>query len=892
MRDAQPAAVYLKDYRPPAYLIDRTELHFELHEDYALVSSRLHFRRNDHADAKTPLRLHGEGLELLAVSLDGQAVGEGSAEGQYSLTDDSLELQGVPDQFVLECRNRIRPQDNTSLEGLYKSHTMFCTQCEAHGFRKITYYLDRPDVMSVFTVTIDADLARYPVLLSNGNLAASESLQGGRHLSTWHDPFPKPAYLFALVAGDLKYIQDSFHTSGGREVCLRIYVEEKDLAKCDHAMRSLKHSMRWDEEVYGREYDLDIFNIVAVDDFNMGAMENKSLNIFNTSCVLCSAQTTTDRGFQTVEAIVAHEYFHNWSGNRVTCRDWFQLSLKEGFTVFRDAEFSADMGSRTVKRVEDVAILRTAQFAEDAGPMAHPVRPDSVIEINNFYTVTVYEKGAEVVRMIHTLLGAEAFRRGSDLYFARHDGQAVTCEDFVRAMEDASGVELGQFRNWYSQAGTPLLRVRDDYDADNQRYTLQVEQSCPPTPGQPDKAPMVIPLAMGLLGEAGNLPLRLADTAVDPETADNTHCVLTVDQPSHSFVFEGVGERPVPSLLRGFSAPVRLDYDFSKGDLFALMSRDSDGFVRWDSAQALATRVIHEVEQQLQQGISPRDVVVDPMLGKACAALLGDTSLDAAMVAEMLALPGENYLAELASQSGGADVDSIHNARRAVQGAIAHACADELLDCYQRLASSEDYSPDAAQIAARSLRNTCLDFLASEDPRYLELASRQFADAHNMTDRLAALRALAFYGDDDSRDSALDSFYRDWRHEALVVNQWFQVQASIAAGDALARVRGLLSHPDFDLRNPNKVRALVGVFANQNPVNFHRLDGEGYRFLADKVVELNSLNPQIASRLLMPLTKWRNYSGRATLMRDQLERLAATPSLSSDVFEVVSKSLQ
>jgi aminopeptidase N len=895
MRDAQPGAIYLKDYQPPAYLIDQTELHFELHEDYTLVSSRLHLRRNTHTGPETALQLHGEGLELLAVTLDGRALGEGAGEGNghhYTLVEDSLEIQGVPAEFVLECRNRIRPQENTSLEGLYKSHTMFCTQCEAHGFRKITYYLDRPDVMSVFTVTIEADLERYPVLLSNGNLSLAKNLDHGRHLTTWHDPFPKPAYLFAMVAGDLKYIQDSFRTCGGRDVCLRIYVEEKDLAKCDHAMLALKHSMRWDEEVYGREYDLDIFNIVAVDDFNMGAMENKSLNIFNTSCVLCSAETTTDRGFQTVEAIVAHEYFHNWSGNRVTCRDWFQLSLKEGFTVFRDSEFSADMGSRTVKRIEDVTVLRTAQFAEDAGPMAHPVRPDSVIEINNFYTLTVYEKGAEVVRMIHTLLGAEAFRKGSDLYFARHDGQAVTCEDFVRAMEDASGVDLGQFRNWYSQAGTPLLRVRDDYDADSKRYTLQVEQSCPGTPGQPDKAPMVIPLAMGLLGDAGNLPLRLADSPADPETSDNTHCVLTVNQPSHTFVFEDVGERPVPSLLRGFSAPVRLDYDFSKADLYALMSRDSDGFVRWDSAQALATRVIHEVEQQLQQGVQEQEVVVDPLLAEACGALLDDQSLDAAMVAEMLMLPGENYLAELASQAGGANVDTIHSAREAVRVAIAGVCGDALLHCYRRLATTAAYSPDAAQIAARSLRNTCLDFLVCAGPRYLELASRQFADAHNMTDRLAALRAIAFYGDDTTRDAALDTFYRDWRHEALVVNQWFQLQASIPVGDALGRVRGLLSHPDFDLRNPNKVRAVVGVFANQNPINFHRLDGEGYRLLADKVVELNSLNPQIASRLLTPLTKWRNYSGRAQLMRGQLERLAATPSLSSDVFEVVTKSLQ
>ncbi len=884
MRDAKPAAIHLKDYRPPAYLVTHTDLHFELWEDHALVTSRLQLRRNAGVDAATPLQLDGVGLELLGLRLDGQEVGA----GHFTVTPERLEIALVPASFELECRTRIYPQDNTALAGLYKSHAMFCTQCEAHGFRKITYYPDRPDVMAVFSVRIDADKARYPVLLSNGNLVATEDLSGGRHRARWEDPFPKPAYLFALVAGDLHCVEDSFLTCGGREVCLRIYVEEKDLGKCEHAMRSLKHAMRWDEEVYGREYDLDIFNIVAVDDFNMGAMENKSLNIFNSSCVLCSPETSTDRSFQTVESIVAHEYFHNWSGNRVTCRDWFQLSLKEGFTVFRDACFCADMGSATVKRVEDVTLLRTAQFAEDAGPMAHPVRPEAVIEINNFYTLTVYEKGAEIVRMIHTLLGPQLFRQGSDLYFERHDGQAVTCEDFVRAMEDASGVNLGQFRNWYAQAGTPVLAVRDEYDAASERYTLHVTQSCPATPGQPVKEPFVIPLAMGLLGDAGNLPLHLATGGPGAETADNTHHVLIVDQPAQSFVFEPVRERPVPSLLRGFSAPGRLEYNFSKADLNALMSRDDDGFVRWDSAQALATRVIHEVEAQIQRSA---DALVDPLLLEACHNLLGDESLDPAMVAAMLSLPGEDYLAELASHSGGANVDSIHNARWAVQARIARSCEARLLDCYQRLAISGDYAPSSAQVAARSLRNTCLEYLSCARDLQPELAPRQFSQARNMTDRLAALRSIVFYGDESRREQALDQFHRDWRHDALVMNQWFALQAAMPLGDTLARVRGLLSHPDFDLRNPNKVRSLVGVFASQNPVHFHRIDGEGYRFLADMVVRLNSANPQLASRLLTPLTRWRNYRGRAELMCAQLERLAALPDLSPDVFELVTKSL-
>jgi aminopeptidase N len=885
MKDAKPGTVYLKDYRRPAYLINRTELHFELREEYVVVSSRLHLLRDTGVAQDTSLELHGQDLELLSLAIDSEEL----APDQYQVSAGSLLIHSVPEQCVLACKTRIRPQDNTSLEGLYKSHTMFCTQCEAEGFRKITYYLDRPDVMSVFTVIIEAEHSRYPVLLSNGNLIDNEQLEGGRQRVTWHDPFPKPAYLFALVAGDLAHIEDNFTTSGGRDVCLRIYVEEKDIGKCDHAMLSLKKSMRWDEEAYGREYDLDIFNIVAVDDFNMGAMENKSLNIFNTSCVLCSPQTTTDVGFQRVEAIVAHEYFHNWSGNRVTCRDWFQLSLKEGFTVFRDAQFSADMGSRTVKRVEDATLMRTAQFAEDAGPMAHPIRPDSFMEINNFYTMTVYEKGAEVVRMIHTLLGAEAFRKGSDLYFERHDGQAVTCDDFVLAMEDASGVDLGQFRNWYSYAGTPLLLVRDEYDADTEQYRLHIEQSCPATPGQDSKPPFVIPLAMGLLGEAGNLPLRLANSEPDTETPDNTHTVLTLDQPSQTFVFEGVGERPVPSLLRGFSAPVRLDYDYSKRDLYTLMSHDGDGFVRWDSAQALATRVIHEVQQQLQDG---DPVSVDPLLVDACGNLLTDESLDGAMVADMLMLPGENYLAELASQAGGADVDTIHQARGAVQVAIGQALADVFLATYQRLASDRPYAPDAEQIAARSLRNTCLEFLASADAGGIDLASEQFSAAGNMTERLAALKVIAVHGYAAVRDKTLDTFYLDWRHEALVVNQWFQVQAIIPDAGALTRVQKLMSHADFDLRNPNKVRALVGVFANQNPINFHRIDGEGYRFLVDIIARLNSINPQIASGLVRPLTRWRNYTGRADLMRAQLERLAGLPDLSPDVFEVVTKSLQ
>ena len=882
MRDAKPGAVYLRDYQPPAFFIERTELAFDLHEDHALVSACLHIRRNPAVTGANPLELQGQQLELVSLAIDGRAL----SPEDYVLDDAGLRIGQVPDAFRLQSQCRIQPQNNTALEGLYKSRSMFCTQCEAEGFRKITWYLDRPDVMAVFDVTVEADATRYPVLLSNGNPVSLRALGNGRHRAHWHDPFPKPAYLFALVAGDLRSVDDRFVTASGRKVALHIYVEEKDLDKCDHAMLSLKQSMRWDEAVYGREYDLDIFNIVAVDDFNMGAMENKGLNIFNSSCVLCSPEVTTDSEFQRVQAIVAHEYFHNWSGNRVTCRDWFQLSLKEGFTVFRDASFSADMGSPTVKRVAEVNDLRNTQFAEDAGPLAHPVRPESFIEISNFYTATIYEKGAEVVRMIHTLLGAQRFRAGSDLYFQRHDGQAVTCEDFVRAMEDASGVDLQQFRLWYSQAGTPVLSAEGAYDPEAQQFHLTLRQSCPPTPGQPVKLPMMIPVALGLLGSAGNLPLRLATD--DPASALQTHRVLVLNQPEQTFVFEQVSEAPVPALLRGFSAPVRLEYAYSSDDLRALMNREADGFVRWDAAQQYALRVIAQGQAAYTAGDA---IDVESGYLEACGQLLQDPALDPALVAEMITLPSETYLADLAAEAGGADVDAIHAARQAVRYALATTHREALQACYQRLQSTAPYAPDAAQTGARRLRNLCLDYLALGSAEGLALAATQFREATNMTDRLAALQALAFHGRDDRSDAALQQFYRDWEHEPLVVNKWLQLQALVPVPDTLERVQGLLRHPAFDLHNPNKVRALIGAFANGNPVAFHRADGAGYRLLADKVTQLNALNPQLAARMLAPLTRWRKYRDRGEQMRAILVGLSALPRLSPDVFEVLQKSL-
>lgn len=880
MRDAQPRTIFLKDYEPPAHRIERTELHFELFDGYALVHAQLHFARNDTAGPDAPLELHGVELELLSLAIDGRELDVDA----YERHDESLRIGGLPESGVLSSTVRIKPQENTSLEGLYRSRGLFCTQCEAEGFRKITWFPDRPDVMSTYRVTIDADLDACPELLSNGNLVDSAMLDEGRHRAVWDDPFPKPSYLFALVAGDLKRVEDQFTTMSGREVRLVILVEEKDLDKCDHAMDSLKRSMRWDEERFGREYDLDVFHIVAVDDFNMGAMENKSLNIFNTSCVLASPDTTTDAGYQRIESIVAHEYFHNWSGNRVTCRDWFQLSLKEGFTVFRDAEFSADMGSRALKRVEDATVMRTFQFAEDAGPMAHPVRPASFIEISNFYTLTVYEKGSEVVRMLQTLLGEADFRRGCDLYFERHDGQAVTCDDFVAAMESVSGIDLTQFRRWYSQAGTPQLTISDSWDDDAGVYSLKVEQHTPPTPGQSHKDPLVIPLAMGLLGDAGNLRLTLEGEPTQVESADNTHRVLLLEDSSQEFRFTGLPERPVPSLLRGFSAPVRVQYPYTTEQLVALCSRDDDGFVRWDAMQQLMVGAL----DALQAGGA-----ADTLNGSLREAVLAviEQHGDPAIRADMLRLPSETYLAELASQRGGVDVHAIHQARETLRSQLAEACVDHWSSLYAQCQVVEPYAASGEQIGRRALANIALDYLASANTDGVALAQRVYEGADNLTNRLAALRTLLRRGDDDLVDSLLNDFYTRFGGETLAVNHWLQIQAESPRGDAIERVRKLMDHEAYDGNNPNKIRALIGTFANANAVTFHRVDGAGYGFLAQTIEDLNEKNPQIASRLLTPLTRWRNYPAGGEAMRRELERLAGLPSLSRDVYEVVSKSL-
>ncbi|MGN2406787.1 aminopeptidase N [Pseudomonas syringae] len=886
MRTEQPTMIYLKDYQAPEYLIDETNLTFELFDDHSLVHAQLVMRRNPARGAGLPpLVLDGQHLELLSVNLDDVEL----TAVDYQLTEDHLTLHPKAERFTVDSTVRIHPETNTALEGLYKSSGMFCTQCEAEGFRKITYYLDRPDVMSKFTTTVSAEKHSFPILLSNGNPVTSGEEKDGRHWATWEDPFMKPAYLFALVAGDLWCVEDTFTTMSQRVVTLRIYVEPENIDKCQHAMNSLKKSMRWDEETYGREYDLDIFMIVAVNDFNMGAMENKGLNIFNSSAVLARAETATDAAHQRVEAIVAHEYFHNWSGNRVTCRDWFQLSLKEGFTVYRDAGFSADMNSATVKRIQDVAFLRTHQFAEDAGPMAHAVRPDSFIEISNFYTLTVYEKGSEVVGMLHTLLGADGFRKGSDLYFERHDGQAVTCDDFIKAMEDANGVNLTQFKRWYSQAGTPRLAVSESYDSAAGTYSLTFRQSCPTTPGQPgdQKQPFVIPVELGLLDSQGNdIALRLSGEA----SAAGTTRVLSVTEAEQTFTFVNVTEKPLPSLLRGFSAPVKLSFPYDRDQLMFLMQHDSDGFNRWDAGQQLSVQVLQEMIAQHQQG---QALVMDQRLVTALGTVLADEQLDQAMVAEMLSLPGEAYLTEISEV---ADVEAIHAAREFARQQLADSLFDGLWARYQAnrdISKVTPYVAEAEHFARRALQNIALSYLMlSGKPQVLTATIDQFDTSDNMTERLTALAVLVNSPFTEERDKALAVFAENFKDNALVMDQWFSVQAGSTQPGGLERVKELMQHPAFNLKNPNKVRALIGAFAAQNLINFHAADGSGYRFLADLVIELNGFNPQIASRQLAPLTRWRKYdSARQALMKAELERILASGKLSPDVYEVVSKSL-
>lgn len=876
MREGQPTTIYLTDYNPPAYQVETLKLKFELGDEFTLVTSTAHYQRDAGHPTATSLELDGEDLELVSIQLAGRTLQEGP---DYRLITQGLQILNMPEQGILEITTRIYPQKNTALEGLYQSSGNFCTQCEAQGFRKITYYPDRPDVMSLFTTDIIADKAHYPVLLSNGNWVAGGELEEGKHWARWVDPYRKPAYLFALVVGRLEHVEDFYTTRSGRKVTLRIYTEPHNIKKCDHAMQSLKRAMRWDEQRFGLEYDLDIYMIVAVDDFNMGAMENKGLNVFNSKLVFASPETATDQDYINIESVIGHEYFHNWTGNRVTCRDWFQLSLKEGLTVFRDQEFTADLHSPAVKRIEDVRMLRTFQFTEDASPMAHPIRPASYMEINNFYTMTVYEKGAEVVRLYQTLLGREGFRKGMDLYFARHDGQAVTTEDFLAAMADANGTDLKQFQRWYDQAGTPEVKVTMTYDAAAQTCTLHCVQTCPPTPESQQKQAQLIPLQVGLLAQDGtDLPLYLEGQACKG--------ILQLTQTAQSFKFTQVTEQPVPSLLRNFSAPVRLEYPYTEAELIFLMKHDSDAFNRWDAGQRLAMGVIQTLLADFKQG--------DPLglsheFVSAWQAVLTDESLDPALRAEALTLPSEVDIAELVRP---ADPAAIHRVRDFILSTLAKTLRLDFEAIFQAYQDRGTYQIDAASMGKRRLKNSCLAYLGHlEDAAIPALCAEQYEQANNMTDALAALGVLNDM-DCPERTAALAHFLERWQHDPLVMDKWFALQASSSLPNTLQQVEKLLDHPLFDMRNPNKVRALVGSFALRNPLHFHAADGSGYAFLAERVLWLNERNPQVASRMVRPLMNWRHYeAGRSVLMKAQLERLQAHQGLSADVYEIVSKSL-
>lgn len=881
MKEGHPLPIYLKDYTPPPYLITHVYLAFRFSEESTVVTSKLQVVRNpDMAGSGTALVLDGEHLELNYVQLDGQRL----EAGQFTQTSQTLLIPEVPAKFELSIQTTITPQTNTSLEGLYKSSGNFCTQCEAQEFRKITYFLDRPDVMSVYTVRLQADKARYPVLLANGNPVEQGDCGDGQHFAVWEDPFPKPCYLFALVAADLVYLQGSHRTASGKGIVLRIYTEKHNADKCAHALRSLQKAMRWDEQRFGLECDLDIYMIVAVDDFNMGAMENKGLNIFNSSCVLASPDTATDTDYMTIEAVVAHEYFHNWTGNRVTCRDWFQLSLKEGLTVFRDQEFTADVTSRAVKRIHDVRYLRTYQFAEDASPMAHPVRPASYLEINNFYTLTVYEKGAEIVRMYQSMFGTDGFRKGMDLYFQRHDGQAVTTDDFAAAMADANAADLTQFKRWYEQAGTPVLEVDDLWDGTSCTYKLNFRQSCPPTPEGESKQPFVIPVKFSLLDSSSGDVLSL-ESGVHG-LGDGPSTVLLVDDSQQTFVFRNIKKEPVPDLLQDFSAPVRVRFDYSNAQLAWLLKHSPDAFNRWNAGNRLALNVLLEwVTGPQIPGVSDSVSALNQALEHTMQA---DTP-DQSFLAELLILPSERDVEEHLDE---VDMQKVVSACDQLSLSVARCLEQDLHRMYQACCREDEYRYSTEEMARRRLQNVCLQLLTTlDEDEYRRLALEQFVRAGNMTEQAGAIRAL-LHRQCEEREQVLSSFEKQWAHDPLVMEKWFAFQALSRIPGVLENVRSLMGHPMFSLQNPNKVRALIGVFSG-NPCAFHQPDGSGYVFVAEQVLALDKLNPQVASRLARSLMRWQKYSTPCRhRMHEQLERIAAHRGLSGDVYEIVSKSLE
>ncbi|HHE0447766.1 TPA: aminopeptidase N [Vibrio parahaemolyticus] len=862
-----PQAKYRKDYQAPSHTITDIDLTFDLYDNDTIVTA---LSKVVQKGESTTLELDGEGLELRSVKVNGEDW------AHHEVKEASLVLSDLPAEFELEIITKIDPEANTALEGLYKSGGAFCTQCEAEGFRRITYYLDRPDVLAKYTTKVIADKATYPYLLSNGNRIAQGEAENGRHWVQWQDPHPKPAYLFALVAGDFDVLRDKYTTMSGRNVDLEIFVDKGNLDRAGHAMTSLINSMKWDEERFGLEYDLDIYMIVAVDFFNMGAMENKGLNIFNSKFVLANDQTATDRDYLGIEAVIGHEYFHNWTGNRVTCRDWFQLSLKEGLTVFRDQEFSSDLGSRAVNRIDNVRIIRGPQFAEDASPMSHPIRPDKVIEMNNFYTLTVYEKGSEVIRMYHTLLGEEGFQKGMKLYFERHDGTAATCEDFVSAMEDATGVDLKQFRLWYSQSGTPTLRVNSEYNAEAKTYALTVEQFTEATQDQAEKQALHIPFDIELYDSKGQvIPLII--------NGESVHNVLDIKQDKQTFVFENVAEQPVPSLLREFSAPVKLEYDYSDAELIFLMKHATNDFARWDASQMLLAKYIRQNVTNVQTG---SEVQLSEDLIDAFRGVLLDENLEPAFIAQVFSLPSINEITGWYKQI---DVDAVDTVLNSITVSLSTALEDELSATYHTLKQAE-YTINHAAIGKRALRNQCLQFLAHTD-KGNTLVKAQYEAANNMTDTIAAMSA-ANSAQLECREELMADYSDKWKHDGLVMDKWFALQGSNPAEDALEKVKATMNHEAFSLKNPNRTRSLIGSFLAANPVRFHDKSGSGYQFAGEILRQLNDSNPQVASRMIDPLLKFRKYDeARQAMIRAELEKLKAMDNLAKDLFEKVTKAL-
>jgi aminopeptidase N len=873
MSDIKQTTIYLKDYTVPEYLISHTDLFFDLSENKTIVKSKLSIKRNPACTLPQPtLVLAGEDLTLESVTLNGTVL----TPHQYKLDEKTLSIAYPGNEFTLEVSNHINPESNTALSGLYKSNDMLCTQCEAEGFRRITWFLDRPDVMSTYSVTIEADKGKYPILLSNGNRTHQTDLDNGKHQASWQDPFPKPSYLFALVAGDLACLTDSFITCSGRNITLEVYVEENDLNKTQHAMQSLKNSMRWDEKAFGREYDLDLYMIVAVSHFNMGAMENKGLNVFNTKYVLASTKTATDTDFENIEAVIGHEYFHNWSGNRVTCRDWFQLSLKEGFTVFRDQQFTAHQTSDAVKRINDVNMLRTHQFAEDAGPLSHPIRPASFVEINNFYTLTIYEKGAEVVRMLYTLLGEQLFRKGSDLYFERHDGQAVTTEDFVKAMEDVSAKDLTQFKYWYSQAGTPVVNVTTRFDPSEKIFTLTFEQQCKAPSEQATNEAFHIPITIGLLDDTGK-EITLPN--------QQTSTTLELIKSKQTFAFDGIQAEPTPSILRQFSAPIKLNQQLTLEQQIRLFQHDSDTFNRWEAGQNCLSDLIFNAVNKIQNNQIPNAIPAE--IVETFKTLLQQPLNDLAYQTQLLSLPSKAYLAE---QMDVLDIDSLYQAHHFIKQFLANALKPLWLSNYHN-----NHCPNAGNsavdIAQRSFKNLCLDYLMASEKPDTNLCTQQFDNANNMTDQIAALSQISHL-DKDISGQYFNTFYKQWKNEDLVIDKWFSLQACSERDSALQDVLQLLKHPDFDIKTPNRVRSLIGAFAMGNPLHFNAVDGSGYQFIADNIIKLDRINPQIAARLANSLSRWKKFdSQRQDLVKQQLSRIQSHPALSNDVLEIVNRSL-